>query len=103
MNDTPRTSQMIAGSQPQRLAATMAPTIGPAAAIDLKWYPNRMLRFVGMKSTPSMYRVAGVARFGSDWMTWRSIRRAERVDARDTVTAPMMTAIKVFILSPPSA
>ena len=67
---------MMAGSHPHRVAATMAPTMGPAAAIDLKWYPNRMFLLVGMKSTPSMYRVAGVFRLGSDWMTWRSIRRA---------------------------
>src|SRR6184192_2544709 len=74
--DTPRISHTIAGNQPQRLAATIAPMMGPAAAIDLKWYPNRMLRLVGMKSTPSIYRTAGVLRFGSYWMTWRSIRRA---------------------------
>src|SRR5690348_9569330 len=63
-----------------------------------------MFRFVGMKSTPSMYSVAGVARRGSDWMTLRSIRRAYRVYARYTVSAPMITATSVFIGgSPPSA
>jgi hypothetical protein len=37
MKVTPTISQTIAGSQPQMLAAVMTPTIGPAAAIDLKW------------------------------------------------------------------
>ena len=76
MNITPSTSQTRLGNHPQSAAAVMAPTIGPAAAIDLKWYPYRTLRLVGMKSTPSMYILAGVARFGSAWMTSRSIRRA---------------------------
>ena len=37
MKLTPAISQTIAGSQPQRLVAVITPTIGPAAAIDLKW------------------------------------------------------------------
>jgi hypothetical protein len=36
MKATPPMSQSIAGSQPHRVAATIAPTIGPAAAMDLK-------------------------------------------------------------------
>src|SRR5262245_14187016 len=104
MKEKPSTSQMSAGSQPHNEPATIAPTIGPAAAMDWKWYPNRMFLLVGMKSTPSMYSVAGVARLGSDWITRRSIRRAYWVYARYTVSAPMMTASKVLILYyPPNA
>ncbi len=33
------TSHRRDGNQPQMFAAVMGPTIGPAAAIDLKWYP----------------------------------------------------------------
>src|SRR6266852_107233 len=62
-----------------------------------------MFLFVGMKSTPSMYSVAGVARFESDWMTLRSIRLAYRVYARYTVSTPMITASSVFILPPPTS
>jgi hypothetical protein len=36
MKLTPITSQRSDGSHPQMLAAVMTPTIGPAAAIDLK-------------------------------------------------------------------
>src|SRR5437870_1761156 len=32
-----RISHRMAGSQPHRLVAAITPTIGPAAAIDLKW------------------------------------------------------------------
>ena len=36
MKLTPIISQRIEGSQPHKLAAVMTPTMGPAAAIDLK-------------------------------------------------------------------
>ncbi len=36
MNATPPMSQIMAGNQPHNVVATMAPTIGPAAAMDLK-------------------------------------------------------------------
>src|SRR5512140_1827891 len=73
MKLTPTPRETRAGNQPQMLAAVIGPTIGPAAAIDLKWYPYRTFFDVGMKSTPSMYIRAGVAFLASDPMTSRSI------------------------------
>src|SRR5712692_2970572 len=95
MNITPRNSQTIDGSQPQMLAAVMAPTIGPAAAMDLKWYPYSTLRLAGTKSTPSMYRVAGVALRASDWMTLWSMRRAYRLYPTKITMPPRIIAISV--------
>jgi hypothetical protein len=37
MKLTPTMSQTIEGTQPHRFAAVITPTMGPAAAIDLKW------------------------------------------------------------------
>jgi len=48
--------------------AMMGPTMGPAPAMDLNWYPNRTFLLVGMNSTPSMYMTAGVALLGSALM-----------------------------------
>ncbi len=42
----PRTTHRSAGSQPQ-ITAMAGPTIGAAPAIDVKWWPNSMWRFVG--------------------------------------------------------
>ncbi len=41
--------------------------------MDLNWYPNSTLELAGMKSTPSLYILAGVALFGSAMMTDRSM------------------------------
>ena len=72
MKKTPRINHKSAGSQPH-WTATIGPTMGPSAAMDLNWYPNSTLELAGMKSTPSLYILAGVALFGSAMMTDRSM------------------------------
>ena len=47
MNTDPSTIQMSAGSQPNIAYASMGPTIGPAPAIDEKWWPKRMVGLAG--------------------------------------------------------
>jgi hypothetical protein len=37
MKLTPTISHKMAGTHPHRFVAVITPTIGPAAAIDLKW------------------------------------------------------------------
>src|SRR6267143_6130961 len=64
-NETPISSHKMEGVHPHRLTPVITPTMGPAAAIDLKWYPYNTFRLAGMKSTPSLYIRAGVARLGS--------------------------------------
>jgi hypothetical protein len=40
MKITPSTIQISTGPQPKASAAAMGPTIGPAPAMELKWWPN---------------------------------------------------------------
>ena len=53
MRIEPATIQTRAGSQPKAVAAMIGPTIGPAPAIDEKWWPRRTARLAGTRSTPS--------------------------------------------------
>ena len=46
MKIAPRTTQMIAGTQPH-ITAMAGPTMGPVPAIEVKWWPKTTERLVG--------------------------------------------------------
>ena len=61
MKMQPIITQATTAPQP-KYAAAIGPTIGPAPAIDAKWWPKRTAGCAGTKSMPSPCVWAGVSR-----------------------------------------
>ena len=59
MKIVPSTTQSIAGIHPQ-YTAMHGPMIGAAPAMEVKWWPNRIWHFVGLKSMLSFNSWEGI-------------------------------------------